>query len=830
MKKYYNYLIFGMVIVIGIVIGILIIDKLNNDSVDQPEETPIDENYKLGETEDEDDIDESLYICPEYVSKALAVKMVALSQEDKSKIVARDREISYSDSTSKDWFDKYFNLGIVSGWYINTQEQLNPLNPLTYQDLQGFIDYFEINLAQTNINIEEVDAQEAVLYSDWIEIYHMIIDQVNDTEGVYYKTLYVFSTPALSSELAAWEMATDNGKYYFEGVAVDGCINKEISALVRGNEVIYIKGIVSGDALLTNAYIIDVDTIEKQAKVFMGGITRSIEIASNIVKEAKENIIADIKIKDNVIVEMTEKNQIVTGTIKKISDKVVELDGYGQMNMLEDTKYYSYIDELEFSNYRDIVVGYALSDIVLDVNNEVAAIIIKDKATIESIRVVVNNTGFNGLVHPNVSITSDGKYSVIKGDVEQMLDPLYELDIDKVNYEVGERIIVMPEQGKRIAINSITRGYGENTFNPQYRGIIEIEKVEGGYIIVNEVDFEEYLYSVVPSEMPSYYGLEALKVQAISARSYAYSQFYANRYCQYGAHVDDSTSCQVYNNTMETSDSIAAVNETKGKALSYNGNIISANFFSTSCGVTSNSGEVWADYATKDFPTVSTDYLVSKYQYDEGDLDYDLSNDEGFRAFILDEQVLSYDSDFAWYRWSTSMSSLQIQESINKSICTRYENAPKLIKTLDENNIFRSRTVEDIGELIDLWVYSRGDSGIVTEMIIEGTKGVFKVATEYNIRLLLAPSNYVADTDNVVITRLDDSTVNNMGLMPSAYFVIDKIYDENSKLAEVIFYGGGYGHGVGMSQNGVKTMVDKGYNYEEILHHYFEGTDIIKMN
>ena len=62
-----------------------------------------------------------------------------------------------------------------------------------------------------------------------------------------------------------------------------------------------------------------------------------------------------------------------------------------------------------------------------------------------------------------------------------------------------------------------------------------------GLLIVNELPLEEYLYAVIPSEMPTYYGLEPLKVQAVCARSYAYKHLVANNLSKYGAHVDDSS-------------------------------------------------------------------------------------------------------------------------------------------------------------------------------------------------------------------------------------------------------------------------------------------------
>ena len=98
-------------------------------------------------------------------------------------------------------------------------------------------------------------------------------------------------------------------------------------------------------------------------------------------------------------------------------------------------------------------------------------------------------------------------------------------------------------------------------------------------IIVNEVGLEEYLYSVVPSEMPVKFGLESLKVQAIAARSYAVRSLKSRGYARLGAHVDDSTSSQMYNNIQEHPVAIQAVDETRGLVPVFEDQIIDSRFF-----------------------------------------------------------------------------------------------------------------------------------------------------------------------------------------------------------------------------------------------------------
>jgi stage II sporulation protein D len=112
----------------------------------------------------------------------------------------------------------------------------------------------------------------------------------------------------------------------------------------------------------------------------------------------------------------------------------------------------------------------------------------------------------------------------------------------------------------------------------------------------------------------------------------------------------------------------------------------------------------------------------------------------------------------------------------------------------------------------------RGDSGIIKEMIIVGTKKTILVRYQTNIRTLLAPSE-------AEIIRLDGSKVSGMTLLPSAFCVID-VVSGDGKTTVIKITGGGFGHGVGMSQNGVKAMTKLNKTYEEILNHYYTNSTI----
>lgn len=766
------------------------------------------------------------YEAPEIISKALALKMVVLSKEDKESVQVRDREIDYADTNKEDWFDKYFNVAIIEGWFTPQEQKLNPLDALTYSEAEIIANYFSLDLESEGIKVKGKE-KTAIPYEEWITIYKSLIAKLEVKDVLEVADLIVFATPTLSNTLPGWTMATDHGQYSFEGIAMDSCINKEVSFFTRGNEVLYIQEIVQENPILTNAYIVNLDAGKRVVEVFMGGVTRNIPLDPSLNNKDQANFIGDVQLLANMVINLKEKTNISQGVVKKISANEIEVEGLGKRKLSEHVKFYNTVDQLRFTDYASVVVGYDTASLILE-NDLVEAVIVKNKVKIETIRVVLNDTSYQNLYHENVIASAPQPFSSVQNTIVEALDAKDTFDVSKMNLEIGERVTLVPEKGGKIQIKSISRGSG--VYSPEYRGNIEIERVDEGYIVINEVNLEDYLYGVIPSEMPTSYGLEAAKVQAVCARSYAYTQVYANRFCDYGAHIDDSTTSQVYNNTPETTLSIQAVKDTKGQLLSFEGNIISTNFFSTSCGVTADSGDVWSNYSTKEFPTTSTDYLRSHYQRDKNTETVELSDEDKFRAFILNKKLPSFDADFAWYRWSTTITADQIEATFNKSIGARYKVQPKLIKTLDENNIFRSRPIEDIGEILDIKVYSRGKSGIITEMVITTAKGVYKIGTEYNIRLLIAPINYVEGGKSVIITRNDGKTSSDLALMPSAFYVIDKTYDSKGLLATVTFNGGGYGHGVGMSQNGAKAMVDLGYKYEDILKHYYAGTEIMKVD
>lgn len=550
--------------------------------------------------------------------------------------------------------------------------------------------------------------------------------------------------------------------------------------------------------------------------VFIKGIEVNITTIYPLSKTV-ENLVGDIKIEEQKIVSITVKPDVISGKVLLTGKDFIEIEGYGKVPIDEDYATYKIYGDLSLEPTKSILVGYDVTDFVVS-NGKINAALIKDKIKADNIRVLILTNEFKNTHHNEIKLTSDKKFKLVYGEKEKTYEAGKIISISTGDKKLKDgRIKIEPisEKGK-IEVLSINRLAG----NPMYRGVIEIAEDDDGLFMVNELSLEEYLYAVIPSEMPTSYGVEALKVQAICARSYAYKQLYENKLKDYGAHVDDSISYQVYNNVFENEESILAVKDTYGKVIEYEGNIITAFYFSTSCGHTTSVENVWGGETLsylqgrlmvenkKSIETLSTNKGINYNKLDK---------EENFRDFINNTKVQTYDSEFEWYRWNLTMSKTNIEKVIEDKLRQRYNANPNLILTQNKDNEYESIPVDSIGEVKDIKVLKRGEGGIITELLIKGSKKNIKVLTEYNIRTLLAPLY-----DNV--ERNNGSKVSGLSLLPSAFFVIDKL-KEDGKVAYKIT-GGGYGHGVGMSQNGVKAMVDKGLEYDKIIKYFYKDTEI----
>lgn len=447
-----------------------------------------------------------------------------------------------------------------------------------------------------------------------------------------------------------------------------------------------------------------------------------------------------------------------------------------------------------------------------------------------SIRVLLKTDGFEGEIHETVKLACGQELVALGKGTDENESPEteygsgVELTFSREEESLflnGELLAEAPacfvirsrEEGQTepVSVASINRGYGA----PSYEGTLEIWPVEGGFVLVNELPLETYLNYVVPSEMPSRYSQEALKAQAVCARTYAYKHLQSYGYPDYEAHVDDSVRYQVYNNTSPAESTTQAVEETADLILTSQGQPITAYYFSTSCGYTGNE-EVWWEGSSE-----MTPYLRGKTVNEAGEC-LDMTDEEVFTEFILETDDTCYDRKVSWYRWETEIDVETLSDNLNEVLKSRYEANPEAVRTKRGRN-FVSRPVETIGTIKEIEILERNEGGAVQRMRISGSRRTIEIATEYNVRALL-------NVKGGVIVRQDGTTSEGGTLLPSAYLIVTPVFDEEGALSGFRFQGGGYGHGVGMSQNGANGMAEQGKSFEEILRFFYTDVELTAIH
>ena len=475
----------------------------------------------------------------------------------------------------------------------------------------------------------------------------------------------------------------------------------------------------------------------------------------------------------------------------------------------------------------------------------------------ETIRVLIQNSDYQGIYHKEVKLSCDTEWELhygLDGELTEKHAVGEELLLDGNSAWFTEcaRIVLSPaEDGGKISLLSVNRSQG----TPAYRGSMEIRKTGQGFVVINELPVEEYLYGVVPSEMPVSYPMEALKAQAICARTYVYAHLESPGYGEYGAHVDDSTGYQVYNNTAEKEEAIQAVQETKGEVVRLNGELVDTYYYSTSCGFGADE-RVWNPGEEKKVSYLTAASISeTAMQQDQNSAEIpgteyftaqDMCRGDYFHEFLQNPPETDFERQEPWYRWSITVESLDT-ESLRKVLKERQEAEPDRI--LVEKNGDKTEPVgsnagntgsnagnadsnaenadsnaeaagewEDIGRITDIRIGKRGDGGIAESLVIKGEKKTVTVLSQYNIRAVLCAGGVTA-------VRQDGSKVELKMLLPSAFFEIESV-KEGENMIGYKLYGGGYGHGAGMSQNAARHMAEKGYTTADILLFFYRDCKI----
>ena len=498
---------------------------------------------------------------------------------------------------------------------------------------------------------------------------------------------------------------------------------------------------------------------------------------SGKIAEDVTGCLCDITVENGKIVGVNTKTDVVSGKVLSVSQDSVEIEGYGSVKLDEDFIMYEKENSL-ISNYSSIIVGYALQDFIV-ADGEVCGAIKNKPLQADNIRVIIKTSGFRDIFFNEAVFCADSGMIVETGEESYETAPgeTVVFNPDTEDFNEG-RIKLIPKSGE-IQFQSVNRGIG----TPSYGGTIEVSLYDEGIVVVNEVGIEDYLKKVVPSEMPSGFNLEALKCQAVCARSYAYTELSNNYYSAYGAHIDDSIQFQVYNNSQRAESTDTAVDETAGQVLSYNGEVVKTYYYSTSCGSTTDV-TLWGN-TTENYP-----YFVAECVggVDRG---LTLTVESEFNTFIKGENEADYDYDCTLYRWSMEESVKEISEGFARS------------------------TGKNVGNITDIEVLKRVNGGAAVKVKVTGDKGETVIDSESAIRAAFGNANVDMNTKSGT-TRYAN--------LPSTFCVFEKV-TEGKKLTGFKITGGGYGHGIGMSQNAANKMAES-MTYAQILEFFYRGTTL----
>ena len=525
--------------------------------------------------------------------------------------------------------------------------------------------------------------------------------------------------------------------------------------------------------LYKNVYVTNIEDNTITANMY-GNIKK---FNTGKIAEDVTGCLCDIIVENGKIVGVNTKTDVVSGKVLSVSQDSVEIEGYGSVKLDEDFIMYEKENSL-ISNYSSIIVGYALQDFIV-ADGEVCGAIKNKPLQADNIRVIIKTSGFRDIFFNEAVFCADSGMIVETGEESYETAPgeMVVFNPDTEDFNEG-RIKLIPKSGE-IQFQSVNRGVG----TPSYGGTIEVSLYDEGIVIVNEVGIEDYLKKVVPSEMLSGFNLEALKCQAVCARSYAYTELSNNYYSAYGAHIDDSIQFQVYNNSQRAESTDTAVDETAGQVLSYNGEVVKTYYYSTSCGSTTDV-TLWGN-TTENYP-----YFVAECVggVDRG---LTLTVESEFNTFIKGENEADYDYDCTLYRWSMEESVKEISEGFARS------------------------TGKNVGNITDIEVLERVNGGAAVKVKVTGDKGETVIDSESAIRAAFGNANVDMNTKSGT-TRYAN--------LPSTFCVFEKV-TEGKKLTGFKITGGGYGHGIGMSQNAANKMAES-MTYAQILEFFYRGTTL----
>lgn len=425
------------------------------------------------------------------------------------------------------------------------------------------------------------------------------------------------------------------------------------------------------------------------------------------------------------------------------------------------------------------------------------------------VKVGISNSSFSNYYFNNINIGATDAFRVVDKDSNTVLSDfsasegvkiviknnLFSVLQDTTEIASGCKGPIVVESDNGFVMVTGLKRAGKPAF---YRGSFEITKVpkkDDQFNVINVLDLESYLRGVVPNEMPVRFGLEALKAQTVTARNYVLRPRERN---YHNFDVCDSVACQVYfgaNTESELSD--RAIVETENLVATYEGELVLALYSSTAGGYTESYENAFSTdlpNETRIFPGLPKPFLKGVPDNKEVPC---LNTEEAVRIFYTSVPE-TFDNKSPYFRWTKEWEQKELEDVLKKTLKAQSSSGfvkPKLDKA------------EDFGALKDIKVIKRGVSGKAMSVNIVTDKNIFNVQKELQIRRVFQKNNISLPSANFVV----DFQKSNTGAKPAK---------------KIVFQGGGFGHGVGMSQWGAGAMNSLGYSYGEILQHYYKNCAI----
>ncbi len=721
----------------------------------------------------------------EGIPKALVAKSVALALKSPKELEDWRTENKISHFPAKSlgqWYVPYMDYLYDNGYFSEEEtpaEEAYAEEMLTYGEAARIARAFSPSL-EDRVGATKGNQNRHYPEEMWWLLYDSLLKEADPDGNVEKRTVCIYGTPENVPGTLPWTAHTNLGQVGFSGLALDGYMDHQLSVYLRGGEILHVLEDQGGEVVYRNVWLLDGD--ESGLQVYVGDIERRLPFAQKSKgTEGYIHNLADIRLEDGKVTKVSVKKERLTGKLLSVQPDAVELEGYGMVPLDEECKILKAYGEMERQELSDVLVGYDIQEFVV-AKGKVCAVLTVREFDPKTIRVLVMNENFEDIYHDVVTLSGDAPLTLAQGEQAWEVAAGEEVVFSPGDERLSAgRVIVTAAGGGEIRVCSMERSQGQ----PCYGGRLELVETGEGLVMVNELYLEDYLKKVIPSEMPPSYEQEALKAQAVCARTYAYMQIQSNTYSQYGAHVDDSTKFQVYNNQSSDGRTAEAVEKTYGKMLLYGGEPITTYYFSTSCGITTDNG-VWGGDPEK------TPYLISA-TLQPGRKALNLTDNGDFAAFIKKADYPSYDASFPYYRWTATT---------NANVLTA--------------------NMGGIGQVEDIQVVERGAGGVAKKLLVKGTEGEKTISGQDRIRSVLWDAS-------LTIYRNDGSKASGWRSLPSGFIAIEDAGKNDQGVRQFKIYGGGYGHGVGMSQNGAQGMAKEGATYEEILKFFYEGVAVEEL-